>query len=891
VSPQQSIAHYRVTSKLGEGGMGEVWRATDTKLGRDVAVKILPESFATDADRLARFTREAQVLASLNHPNIAAIYGVEDRALVLELVEGPTLADRIAQGPMPLDEVLSVARQIAEALEYAHEKGVIHRDLKPANIKVTPEGRAKVLDFGLAKALAGDPAAGDPRSSPTLTMRSTMAGVIMGTAAYMSPEQAKGKPVDRRADIWAFGVVLVEMLTGKSLYTGETVSETLAAVILKEPDLGGLTTDTPAKVKTLLRRCLDRDSSRRLRDIGEARIAIDEILAGGIAPDAPAATVAAPLRAKLPWTIAGILALGVAISGAITWRATHAERPFARFVVDLGAGSLRGAQITAILSPDNRRLLYTVRGPDGVPLLATRLLDQAKPSILAGTERAEQPFFSPDSEWIGFFADQKLKKVSVQGGRPVYLCDSTAPPRGATWTADGNIIANLDNQHLTRMPAAGGKAEVVGRPEAHGDRTWRWPQALGKGDLVLFTASNTAAGMGYEDANIDVLSLKTGEVKVLQRGGYFGRYLPSGHLVYLHEGALFALPFDLASLQTRGTPLPVIDDVAGSPQQGGGQFGFSDSGSFVYLNGKSGGFVWNLSWVDASGKADLVWSPPSALRSPKISPDSKRIAGVLADDVVVYDLQRSAATRLTFAPENHHRTTVWSVDGKHLVYADDSAIWWIRADGASRPEKLLGVKQSGDVGPTSFSPDGKLLAYTSIHASGNWEIWTLPLDLTDPEHPKPGTPQLFQQQGTGEGDAAFSPDGRWLAYASFGANSQVFVQRFPGGASSGKWQISADGGRFPMWSRTSPAIFFLDNSGRLEVAAYTAKGDSFAADKPRVWGPATLARTGNAMSFDVAPDGKRFLLFPPITPSTTDSAPVQVTLLLNFFDELKRRLP
>jgi serine/threonine-protein kinase len=558
--------------------MGEVWRATDSKLNREVAIKILPEPFAADPDRLARFTREAQVLASLNHPNIAAIYGVEARAIVMELVDGPTLADRIEQGPMPLDEARPVARQVAEALEYAHDHGVIHRDLKPANIKITPDGRVKVLDFGLAKAISGETVSSDQSNSPTLTIRATMAGVIIGTAAYMSPEQAKGKPVDRRADIWAFGIVLLEMLTGRRVYTGETVSETLAAVIMKEPDLSALPRATPAAVRTLLRRCIDRDPRQRLRDIGEARIALEA--APSKEPSSPPPAATARRVVVLAWS-AAILAGAVLALGFVLWRVTRpTDRPMMRLSVDLGPDAVPNNQFTAVISPDGRRLVYSVRGTGNTTVLATRLLDQSQATVLAGTENATVPFFRPDGQWIGFFSDGKLKKISTQGGAAVVLCEAPNP-RGAWWGEDGAIVATPNLQHLFRIPESGGsQLQPIGRPEDHGDRTWRWPQVLPGGQAILITAG--AGTGGYEEANIEAVSLKTGQAKTLLRGGYFGRYLPSGHLIYVHQGSLLAVPFDVGRLETRGAPVPILNDVAGGEGNGAGELDFSQTGTLVY---------------------------------------------------------------------------------------------------------------------------------------------------------------------------------------------------------------------------------------------------------------------------------------------------------------------
>jgi serine/threonine protein kinase/Tol biopolymer transport system component len=897
MSPESTIAHYRILSKLGEGGMGAVFRATDTKLGRDVAIKVLPDSFAADPDRVARFTREAQVLASLNHPNIAAIYGVEDRALVMELVPGPTLAERIAQGAIPPEEALPIARQIAEALEYAHERGIVHRDLKPANIKVTPEGRVKVLDFGLAKALATGPVAvaADPASSPTVTMSATMAGVIMGTAGYMSPEQAKGKPVDRRADIWAFGVVLAEMLSGRFLYAGETVSETLAAVLLKEPDLSALPPATPGGVRKLLRRCLDKDPQRRLRDIGEARVAIDEILAGATPAEAPLEVppraAAPPRRSLLPWTIAGALALSTIGAAWVAWRASRAvERPMMRFSVDLGPDSIPGDFITAVPSPDGTRIVFSVRGPNGTPQLATRPLDQSKATVLAGTDNAEQPFFSPDGQWIGFFAGQQLKKISVHGGAPVLLCAATGPPRGADWGEDGYIIANLDNRRLYRVPATGGTPEAAGTPADHSERTWRFPQVLPRKQWVLFTGTAANIGAGFEDANIEVLSLRTGEVKIVQRGGYFGRYLPSGHLVYLRQGTLVAARFDLDRLEIRGTPVPVLDDVAANSGQGGGQLAFSGAGTFIYRSGRIGANVWELSWLDSSGKTTPVWRAPATFLSPKLSPEGNRIAGSLDGDILVYDPQRAAPARVTFTPAEQKGHCVWSPDGKHIAFSMSSggpSLWWVRADGSSQPQKLATFTAAKGISSSSFSPDGRSLAFVQSNERGTRDIWTVPLDLKDPEHPRTGSPEPFASSAD---DPAFSPDSRWIAYTSYEPlGPQVFVRPFPGGPSAGKWQVSI-AGRFPVWARNGRELFFLGQDNHLMAAGCEAKGDRFVADQPRRWAPTEIARTANFMSFDVAPDGGRAIAFP-VRADGAGTGSLHVTVLLNFFDELKRRMP
>ncbi|SPE37377.1 Serine/threonine protein kinase [Candidatus Sulfopaludibacter sp. SbA6] len=863
-----------------------MYRARDSKLNRNVAIKVIPESFAQDPDRLARFTREAQVLASLNHPNIAAIYGVEDRALVLELVEGPTLAERIAAGPIPLDEALPIAKQVAEALEYAHEKGIVHRDLKPANVKVTPEGRAKVLDFGLAKALASEPSQAE--ACATMTMGASVAGVIMGTPSYMSPEQAKGKPVDRRADIWAFGVLVAEMLSGKQMYAGETVSETLASVIKDVPDLDALPAETPAGIRKMLRRCLDKDPRRRLQAIGEARFALEEVLAGALAEEP--AVIPASQRSGVPFWVAGLLALAAVSALALLWRATRpVDRPLMRFSADLGPDAVAGLSTTAILSPDGTRIAFPVHGANGVQI-ATRLIDQSKATILSGTEGATDPFFSPDGQWIGFGADQKLKKISVRGGAPVTLCEATSL-RGAAWGEDGNIIATLDLLHLFRIPAAGGTPQLLAKPEDKGLRTYRWPQILPGGDTLLVTAHNMAAN--YEDANIAAVSLKTGQVKVVQRGGYFGRYLPSGHLIYVRQGTLFAVPFDLKRLETTGMPAPQLEDVAGSSVQGGGQLDFSQSGTLVYLAGRSSLASESLVWMDGAGKQVPLFTVPGLLVTPRFSPDGKRLALAVNGDISVYDLERGALSRITFTSGALNRFPVWTPDGRHIVFAPTAGtgLWRVRADGSGQPEHILETLGPGV--PGSFSPDGKRLAYHQGSQGTARDIWILPLDTTDPDHPKPGKPELFLGTPGSDIDPAFSPDGRWMAYASDESGSfQVYVR--PSGApvgSGGKWQISTTPGRFPIWSPNRKELFFESLDGHIQVADYTVSGEAFVPGRPRQWCDTPISTSGNFANLDLAPDGKRFVVFPLPEGGGADKTSLHVTFLLNFFDELRRKMP
>jgi serine/threonine-protein kinase len=869
MGPQQSIAHYRIISKLGEGGMGEVWRATDTKLGREVALKILPASFGQDPDRMARFKREAKLLASLNHPNIAQIHGIEDRALVMELVEGQTL-----RGPLPLETALDYARQIADALGAAHEKGIVHRDLKPANIMVTPNGVVKVLDFGLAK--AADVPGGDSSNKSTLTLSPTRTGLILGTAAYMAPEQARGQAIDKRADLWAFGCVLYEILTGEQAFTGENTTDILAAIVTKQPDVS----KAPTKVRRLLCRCMEKDPKKRLQDIGDAWDLLEGLEGPAAAPGS-----------KAPWLAAAVLSVAAAAGWFFAWRATRPiDHPLIRLSVDLGPGALPALNLTVAISPDGRRLVFPARGPDGKQQLATRLLDQAQATLLPGTEGGRDPFFSPDGQWIGFFNGVEIKKVSVLGGAALTVGDVSNNMVGASWGEDGYIVyAPGSTLPLVRIPNAGGTPQAVTRLAA-AETTHRWPQVLPGGGAVLFTASHSVTGM--ENANIEAVSLKTGQIKVLERGGYYGRYLPSGHLVYIRQGALFGVKFDPARLELRGTPVPLLDDVAATPFTGGGQFDFSGApsapGTFVYSAGKTVAQAWQLAWLDGSGKVQPLMAASGAYGLPRVSPDGRKVA-VVDDrsDVYIHDLERNNTKRLTFTGDSN--IPVWAPDGKHILFAKSAnSIVWMRSDGAGEPIRLL--ESPNLPRPWSVSPDGRQLAYLEQTPETGLDLWTVPIDLTDPDHPKAGKPEPFLRTPANELLPQFSPDGRWIAYRSEETgSSEIYVRPFPA-AREGKWQISTGGGLYACWSNNGRELFYETADHRIMVVDYTVDGTSFIPGEPRLWSDTHLFYTGTS-NLDLAPDGKRFIVLALPEAASAEKGSVRVTMLLNFFDELKRKIP
>jgi Tol biopolymer transport system component/tRNA A-37 threonylcarbamoyl transferase component Bud32 len=891
------IGVYEVTALIGSGGMGEVYQAHDTKLGRDVAIKVLPEQFARDPERLARFQREAKLLAALNHPNIATIHGLEQSGdthyLVMELVPGETLRDRILRdGALPLEEALKIAKQIAAALEAAHnsEKAIIHRDLKPANVKVTPEDRVKVLDFGLAKVFSAESSQENIVNSPTLSMNATAQGVIMGTAAYMSPEQAKGKPVNKSTDIFAFGAVLYEMLTGKQAFNGKDVGDILAAVVRAEPDWNQLPTDTPPMIRTMLKRSLRKDREERLQDAATLRIEIGDVLSGA----APAEAVSAAPgknRERLWWVVAAALLVLLVAASGVAWRATRpaALKPLVRLDVDLGADvslfSIAGAD--EIISPDGTRLVYVSQNR-----LFTRRLDQPSATELAGTQGAYSPFFSPDGQWIAFFAGGKLQKISVEGGSAITLCDAPSG-KGGSWGEDGNIIAALNNDgalsRLSRIPSAGGPPTPV--PEIQKGETThrfqRWPQVLPGAKAVLFTSS-FAPGT-WEGANVEVISLADHSRKTLVRGGTFGRYLPSGHLVYVNGGTLFAVPFDVDRLEVHGTPAPVLDRVDYNSAQGSAQLDFSRNGTLIYRSGGAGGGLLTVAWLDGAGKSRSLITKPGHYGRPSVSPDGQRLVIEVTEgsgeDIWLDDWQRDTLTRVTFTEKS--TAPVWSPDGRYIVFrAVGEGMSVVRSDGSGKPQPLTQSKHAQY--PWSFTPDGKRLAFFEQDPKTAFDLWTVPLESTSAGL-RAGKPEVFLQTPADERNGSFSPDGRWMAYTSAESGMfQVYVRTFPD--KGGKWQISSNGGIYPMWSRTGHELLFETLDNRIMAAAYTEKNDSFLADKPRLWLEQRIeGAVGSAKNVDIAPDGKHIVALMPAETAEAQRVQSHVIFLENFFDEVRRR--
>ena len=906
------IGHYEILDAIGAGGMGEVYRARDTKLGREVAIKVLPEAFARDSARMARFSREAKLLAALDHPNIASIYGIEDsgdtRALVMQLAAGETLADRVRQALIPIDETLRIARQIADALEYAHEKGIIHRDLKPANVKVAADDTVKILDFGLAKAMESELSPEEIANSPTISHLATQAGVLLGTAAYMSPEQAKAKPVDRRADIWAFGCVLYEMLTGKMAFHGDSVTDTLAAVIKEEPDWSLLPATTPMRVRVLLQRCLQKDVRQRLQSMGDARISLEEVLSG--APESLFPPSTAPSAARWLWPSAAAACLLIAIAGWLTFFYWHPRSPAAavqRFEIapPPGGPSLSPFQSSVVsISPDGTVLLFFGTGAGGVSQLWMRRMDSPDAHPIAGTEGAAGfPFWSPDSRSVAFAANRKLKKMDLASGSVQELCDvGDSPTLGGFWTLDGRIVFSAVSSarpDLFEVSASGGTASPFSGVERPADASFVGivsPVLLPDARHFIYlagTSSNLAVYLGSLDSG------PRQPPRLLTRASFFSAgppaiaFVPSPHdstLGYLlftrvdsnGSGTLLAQLLDLRRLELTGDPVPVAEGVSF------GGFSASVTGILAYrASGSTRGT--RLTWFDRQGKVLGTGGEDAPYYgTPALSPDGTRAALTRRDspngNLVIWlvGFSRGTTTRFTFGSSSADYP-IWSPDGKRIIFRSNSYgeydLYQKPANGAEGEQLLL--KSSENKYPSSLSRDGRFLLYFSINPKKGSDLWVLP--LTGEQKPFP-----FLRTGFYEVDGHFSPDGHWVAYTSDESGRyEVYVRRFSGDAAApalgegAQWQVSYESGSEPRWSPDGKELYYLTLDGKLMAVGVSAK-TVFEAGTPKLLFQTPQPNTRTAGDYTV--DGKRFFFLS----STEQTAQAPFTVVLNWQAALKK---
>jgi len=928
------LLHYDITAKLGEGGMGEVYRATDSKLGREVAIKVLPAAFVEDPERLARFEREARVLAALEHPNIAGIYGLEEvdagagfhlrpdvdpdseegrarrpaptsgepestlRFLVMQLAPGEDLSKRLNRAPMSIEEALPIALQIAEALEAAHDRGIVHRDLKPANIMLAADGAVKVLDFGLAKAW-DDGAGTDPNitASPTLTAQMTQAGVILGTAGYMSPEQARGQEADRRSDIWSFGVVLHEMLTGKRLFQADTVSDTLARVLEAEPEWDEIDAGFPLPITALLRRCLERDMSRRLQAIGEARIAIENHLADPEAVSATSLPAVQPDASQqssrwlrvLPWVVGGlaagwILSLVLSAPGEETVQAEtlrfSIRPPSDSVIVTEDVGGLD-------ISRDGRKIAFVASPPGSVAsMLYLKTATDAEARPIPDTEEARNPIFSPDGEWIAYFTDREFRKINLLGGRPITLA-ATQDRRGAVWNTDGFIyFVPQSNGPVVRISEAGGEVEPATRIDGERrERTHRWPALLPDGKGILFTADTFDSTEYYDDANIDVLDLETGERKTVLEGSSRAAWLPPGHLLFARDGSLYAVPFDLKTREVTGSPELALQGVSTIVASGAVQFALSAEGSLAYIPGDTTLDVFDLTWLGPGDAVETIGSEVGQYFQAAVSPDGSRVAlGSAAQgsrNLWIYDLDREVLNRLTF--EGTNANPIWTHDGQRVVFSSDrdgdlERPYWKSADGSGEAELLWDAPRSAV--PVSISEDGRtLLAVVRPPSTASVEgrsLWVV--DLTGEREPY----EFLADTVAGE-YADLSPDGRFVAYSSRESGfGHIYVKPFPEGA--GKWQVSNVNSREPRWSPDGKRLYYRSNDGLQYVEVDLTSG--FRAGRPQIFWRAPLGAPFN-LTYSFAPDGQRVLV---LTPHLSRENHWVIHVVLNWRSELERML-
>ena len=862
--------------------MGEVYRARDTKLGREVAIKVLPEEFSRDKERLTRFEREAKLLASLNHTNIATLYGHEEsndrQLLVMELVEGETLAERIARGPIPADEAIELFIQIAEGLEAAHEKGVIHRDLKPANIKITPEGKIKILDFGLAKAFSPEEEGSAASSqSPTLT-KGTALGAIMGTASYMSPEQARGKSVDKRTDVWAFACCLYEALTARKAFEGETITDILAAVVHKEPSFERLPLQRHAGVERLLRRCVAKNARERYHDIADVRIELKGTLNERPQVSPTGTRSRTPLVAMALVTVA---ALGIAL-WSVTRTSPIPARPVARFALPLPSDQELGITITGAsvaISRDDQQFAWVARSDD-TRRLYLRSATDLEAKRLEGTEDARAPFFSPDGRWLGFMTGRAIWKVSVSGGAPVKITDFTGTPRGATWASDGSIIFTYADS-LHRVSSDGGVSEMFAAPvREKREKSLRFPDPLPGGRAVLFTMGTADMEM-WDDATIAVVSIDNGEIRTLIEGGTNARYSSTGHIVYARGQRLLAVPFDASSLEVTGTPVVILEPVSTFPINGPAQFALSPAGSLVYAPGPAWTSTGRIVLVNRRGEVEPLVETPRPISSARIAPGGGRLAIEIQGanhSIWTYNMARGALTPLISGYNNFW--PLWSPDGSALAWSHDARgvfdVFLISADGSGERERLTPVD-----GPPAFaeswSPDGLSLLYSTRTAETQSDIMMLSLGENR-------TPRGFLGTDANESDPRFSPDGEWVAHSSDeSGRSEIYLRSFrdPGP----KWQVSTEGGIAPHWNPRGGELFY--RVGGKMMAVDIGLNDAPEMGQPRLLFEKPI-RSSNALDYDVMADGNRFIM---IDDSEALPRPTELVFVRHFAEELKRLAP